>query len=81
MDLPDSECQFGYTSKELKDILGDRFDYFWHWMRGQTISICDARVYNSETKDYDQCCNGIANGGVVYRSDLKRFLLGLTIID
>jgi hypothetical protein len=80
-DLPDPECEAGYTVPQLHEILGDRFEAFEHWMRGQTMAICEGRRFVHETRTYRECCGGQAHGVVVYPWDLKRFLEGKPIID
>lgn len=75
------ECRMGYTYAQLREILGDRLDEFGHWMRGQTMAICDGRKYNSDTNGYEPACDSRAHGGIVYPWDLQRFLDGAPIID
>lgn len=67
--LPAPECVLGYTGNQVREIMGDRLDEFHRWMRGQTVSGCQA----------EECDR--AHGGVVYESDLVRFLDGRPIID
>lgn len=79
-DLPKPECRYGYTTGQLRTILEDRFEEFFKWMYGQTMSLCDGRSYNHETKEYEKGCDE-PHGPVVYSHDLRRFLLGLPVID
>lgn len=81
MSLPESTCQFGYPTEQVKEILGDDAHRFWNWMRGQTMAVCDAKVWNPETEEYEVACSGIEHGYVVYGHDLERFLLDLPVID
>jgi len=62
-------------------MLGSKFDSFGYWMRGQTIGICEGRSYNHGTKEYEVSCGGVSHGVVVYKDDLRRFILGLPVID
>lgn len=80
-NLPDPECRLGYTYTQLTTILGWRLDDFGRWMRGQTMSLCDGRKYNHDSKVYEEACGGVSHGGVVYRHDLERYLLDLPVID
>ncbi len=79
--LPTPDCESGYTKAQLDQILRNRRMEFTTWMGGQTQSLCEGRKYNHETKEYEEACNGVAHGPVVYPWDLKRFLDGLPIID
>lgn len=79
--LPDPECRLGYTFEQLEKILGGRLDFFGHWMRGQTMAICDGRQYSHETQEYTETCGGTAHGVIVYRYDLERYLLALPVVD
>lgn len=80
MSLPESACRSGYTDAELREILGDRHDAFRHWMRGQTMTVCNGRLYNHETREYYASECG-PHGPVTYGHDLQRFLDGLPVID
>lgn len=83
--LPEPSCPHGYTDDDLKAILGDdpvRWDEFHLWMYGQTMSLCDGRLYNHERKQYENSpCVDNPHGVVVYRGDLRRFLEGRPVID
>lgn len=78
--LPISECRFGYSQEELREILGDRLEEFNTWMSGQTVAICDGMYY-----DYDAAMNlstGCGpHGDVVYSWDLEDFLAGRADLD
>lgn len=80
-NLPEPECSCGYPAYQLKEVLGDRLPAFWQWMRGQTVTLCEGKRYNHDTKEYEEDCGGISHGAVVYTCDLERYLLGLPVID
>lgn len=79
-DTEKPECQLGYPIDQVQRILGDRFPEFNEWIAGQTVSICDGRSYNYETKQYEETGCG-PHGSVIYSWDLDRFLKGLPVID
>lgn len=79
--LLEPECNWGYTTSQLEEILGDRFEEFGKFMVGQTMTLCEGRKYNHETKEYEESCGGVAHGGVVYPWDLDNFLRGGPILD
>lgn len=75
-------CPHGVTRAELAGILGDRLGAFDHWMRGQTVSICEGRRWDHDKKEYQPtACADSPHGVVVYRWDLQRFLDGGPIVD
>lgn len=75
-------CPLGYTDADLLKLLGDRLDKFSHWMRSQTVAVCEGRRYNHDAREYEPDeCAGHPHGVVTYPSDVERFLLGLPIID
>jgi hypothetical protein len=78
--LPRPACKYGYSQDQLVDILGDRMVEFKKWMRGQTISLCEGRQYNPETKEYESSGCG-PHGSVIYSWDVQRFLDGSPIVD
>lgn len=79
-ELPEPECELGYTDSQLKTILGSRYKEFMSWMSGQTVAICDGRVFNYEAnRMQDSGCG--PHGVVVYYWDLKRYLDGLPVVD
>ena len=79
--IEEPECRMGYTHPQLVRILGERLPEFNKWMYGQTMTLCEGRQYNHDTKEYEVACDGVAHGGVVYSWDLNRFLRGLPVID
>lgn len=82
MDKYKGVCPYGLTHDELEIILGSRMPEFMHWMRGQTVMLCDGREYDHDEKAYkDTACAPWGHGVVTYRWDLDRFLRGLPIID
>jgi hypothetical protein len=77
-------CPQGLTGDDLAELFGDgeRLREFNHWMRGQTMSVCDGREYNYAEKRYQPTkCAGHPHGVVAYPWDVERFLLGLPVID
>lgn len=81
LNLPEPKCEYGYTYDQLEDVLGAGLGDFGSWMRGQTMTLCEGRRYNHDTKEYEESCGGLAHGGIVYRWDLERYLEGRPIID
>lgn len=79
MNIEPPECRVGYTVEQLERILGDRIKEFYIWMRGQTFSSCDDRIYNHSTKEYEPGCG--PHGFVYYPWDVQRFLDGSPIVD
>lgn len=71
--LPVPECSSGYTSSQVEQIMGDRYEEFLKWMEYQTRSLCDGRKFNHETREYEVDC-GVAHGGITYAYDVQRFL-------
>lgn len=68
-------CIYGYTEADLIIIFGDRLPDFYKWMRGQTISLCDGRVYDHDLKEYiDSKCGPPGHGPVYYPWDVKNFI-------
>jgi hypothetical protein len=81
-DVTTKSCPLGLTASEISDLMGGREDDFWHWMRGQTMMLCDGRGYDHETKTYYATeCSPIGHGGVVFTWDAQRYLDGLPVID
>jgi len=74
------ECFMGYPYNQLERILGNRYDEFMKWMNGQTIAMCDGKLYNYASDEYEPTYCG-PHGFVVYAWDLQRFLDGKPIID
>jgi hypothetical protein len=80
-ELPAPQCRGGYPAYQVEEILGDRAEEFWAWMRGQTMMLCNGERYNHDTQMYEASCGGVAHGTVVYPWDLLRFLEGRAVID
>lgn len=86
------ECRGGYTREQIMEIVGDRVDDFWHWMRGQTMMICNQDPQRKWVDDSEapggmrivdigpSLCDQ-PHGVVVYPWDLQRYLDGRPIID
>lgn len=80
--LPTPECESGYPWCQIQEILGvERTKELSGWMYGQTMTMCDGRQYNHDTREYEESCGGVGHGGVVYTWDLQRFLDGRPVID
>jgi hypothetical protein len=78
--LPEPDCTHGYSFDLLEETLGkERFDRLMHWMRGQTMMLCDGRRYDHDAKSYEETHE--AHGPVVYAWDAERFLAGGPILD
>lgn len=75
------ECHLGYTRAQVVDVFGDRVGEFDHWMRGQTIGLCEGKRYNYETEEYEPACEGVAHGPAWYPWDVQRFIRGDPVID
>ena len=73
-------CELGYTIPDLKEILGNRYDEFLNWMRGQTVAMCEGRKYNYDKHEYEDTGCG-PHGWAYYPWDVQRFLDGRPIID
>lgn len=73
----------GFPESQLLRILDeDGLANFKRWMVGQTVSICDGRAYNHDTKEYEPTqCAPNPHGVVYYLHDLERFLKHLPIVD
>lgn len=79
-ELPEPECELGYTLSQLVNIMGDRIQEFNHWMSGQTMAICDGRAWLDGPDVYvDSGCG--PHGYVVYSWDVKSFLDGKRVVD
>ena len=55
MNLPAPACPYGYTTTQLRNILGDRFDAFNQWMRGQTVMLCQGMSWHHDRVHDEQC--------------------------
>lgn len=75
--LPEPSCFLGYPRSQVVEIVGLRLDAFDHWMRGQTVAICDGRRYDPDQRDYvPTACSAHPHGVVVYPWDVRQFLAG-----
>jgi hypothetical protein len=81
LNLPKPECRYGYTEKQVSEIIGKNLSLFDEWMMGQTFAICEGREWDEKQKIYVPSCGGIHHGPIVYRQDLERFLLRLPPLD
>lgn len=82
--LPVPDCPLGYPRSQLEQILGDRFEAFQEWMRGQTMAICEASRYSPEADLYipSACAGGGDPHGVVAcPHDVARFISGKEPLD
>lgn len=79
-ELPEPECELGYTLSQLVNIMGDRIREFDSWLSGQTVALCDGRAYDPQTEEYYNTGCG-PHGSVVYYWDVKRFLDGEQVVD
>lgn len=80
--LPIPECEAGFPYTQLMEIMDpQQFARLETWLYGQTVALCDGRLYNYETREYESCCNGVAHGRVIYPHDVHRFLRGWPVID
>jgi hypothetical protein len=73
-------CAFGYTKSQLIELLGERESAFADWMRGQTVALCDGKVYDHDKREYVKGCDE-AHGLVVYAHDVRQFLAGGPPLD
>lgn len=73
IQLPKAECRYGYTTDQVKEIVGDRLAEFQDYMKGQTQTLCSGSGYNHETKKYYATGCG-PHGCVTYGIDIWRFL-------
>lgn len=80
-ELPWPECKYGYTRAQLRVILDNNMGDFDTWMRGQTMTFCEGKSYNHDTRQYEEACGGVAHGIVVYPWDLQRYLDGGKVVD
>lgn len=79
-ELEPPECELGYTVEQLQRILGDRYEEFLFWMRGQTLAACQGKRYNHSAKEYEETGCG-PHGFAYYAWDLQRFLDNRPVID
>lgn len=73
--LPKPKCHLGYTELQLHEMLGDRYEEFGRWMHGQTMAICDGRIYDHAAQQYLPYNCG-PHGSIVYPQDVEQFLRG-----
>jgi hypothetical protein len=97
MRLIEPSCPRGYTSRDIYNMLGDEDEAFWHFMRGQTMSLCNGSTYDHDKKAYfTTACSEMlpgmpllasevplleGHGGIVYTWDFQRFVRGLPVTD
>jgi hypothetical protein len=81
IELPAPICKYGYTARQVADIMGPRMQEFGRWMHGQTMSLCEAREYNYTTKQYEPNGCKEPHGSIVYESDVRHFLAGGRPLD
>lgn len=71
-------CPIGYTVQDVAALepgLG-------RWMVGQTLTTCDGRRYNHETKEYEPTeCAEHPHGVILFPWDVERYIRGLPVID
>lgn len=78
--LPEPDCTHGYSIALLEDSLPkDLFENLMAWMYGQTMMLCEGRLYNHESKSYEPTHD--AHGPVVYAWDVERWERGGPILD
>lgn len=70
--LPEPVCQYGYTQDQIDGLFGtpETRQAFHSWMYGQTMAICEGEA---------PCTR--AHGLIYYESDVRRFILGLPVLD
>lgn len=66
-------CEQGYTREDLLKLFGSKMLDFDQWMNGQTQSICEGKLYNHYTGEYEESCNGVSHGVVAYSWDVAKF--------
>jgi hypothetical protein len=81
MNLPKPECKYGYTEKQVAEILKGNLDLFNEWMTGQTMAYCEGREWSPAQNVYVSSCGGAHHGPITYKHDLERFLLRLPPLD
>jgi hypothetical protein len=75
-------CPYGFSTEELRVILGPRYMDFQRWMSGQTMMLCEGRSYDYDQNKYvPNECADTPHGPVVYEHDLRRFLDGRQPVD
>jgi hypothetical protein len=79
-ELEKPECRFGYTEEQIKRILGYRINMFHKFMVGQTMAICDGKLFDEATGQYVGSNCG-PHGSITYAVDLHQFLANLPPLD
>jgi hypothetical protein len=80
--IPPPDCRWGYPTSQLEEHLSvNQMQRLMQFMGGQTMTLCEGRAYNHQTKEYYEVCDGVAHGTVIYAHDLWRFLVGLPVVD
>lgn len=81
-DLPEPECEAGYPRTQLMEIMDpQQYARLDIWLYGQTLALCQGKLYDHETGEYEECCNGVSHGTVVYPTDVHRFIHARPVID
>ncbi|MDR2323279.1 MAG: hypothetical protein LBE60_16715 [Microbacterium sp.] len=63
IQLPEPECAFGYSERQLRDALGDRYDDFIEYVLMRANAICTGN---------SPCA--VAHGNTFYQHDVQRFV-------
>lgn len=72
-------CPLGMT---VDDVMESLYRQFMHWMRGQTMALCEGTEYDHEQgRSVDSGCAETPHGLVVYPSDFRRYCEGRPIVD
>lgn len=67
-------CPLGYTAEQVEQIAAEDIADFRKWIEGQTVAICDGRVFNHETREYEPSkCAETPHGVVFYPWDVARW--------
>lgn len=67
-------CKYGYTNKQVTKIIGTKnLGVFNRYMTGKTMAVCDGKVYNPETNQYEASNCG-PHGLITYSCDVESFL-------
>jgi hypothetical protein len=48
-------CPQGLTESDLEEVIGPDLSDFNHWMRGQTMSVCDGQRYHHNRVHTEEC--------------------------
>lgn len=89
--LPEPSCPSGYTAEDLEAILGPRIEAFWHWMRGQTMMVCEGKKYHYVREHNTMCPHlsgdeyswecSYAGGGWYETTECSGLLPGMPVSD